>query len=111
MVFAMLGLLLIMIIVSSLLSLLASESDFDTEILNTFILFCLLYNHIVPISLYLAIDFVRICQMIFIHKDEAMFHGKGEDRKGATANNGDSNDEVGQIEYVVAEKTGTITKD
>lgn len=60
MLLRLLAALVILIIISSLCSIFLSEMPFDVPILNTFILFTLLYNNIVPISLYVAMDLVRM---------------------------------------------------
>jgi len=60
MVLGLLAALVILIIISSLCSIFLEEMPFDVPVLNTFILFCLLYNNIVPISLYVAMDLVRM---------------------------------------------------
>ncbi|CEL99327.1 unnamed protein product [Vitrella brassicaformis CCMP3155] len=73
--------------------------------------FIILYNNMVPISLYVTIDIVKGIQAILIERDPNMFY---ESEKlaatGAKARTVNLNDDLGQIEYVFSDKTGTITQ-
>ena len=73
-----------------------------------FFTFMILYNGLVPISLYVTIDLVRVIQTRFIQWDERMYYDL-EDRP-AIAKTGDLNEDLGQIEFVFSDKTGTLTE-
>lgn len=63
----MLAILVGLVVISLILNETSTISD-DVYVppLNSFILFVLLYNSIVPISLFVIMDLVKVLQMIFI---------------------------------------------
>jgi phospholipid-transporting ATPase len=73
-----------------------------------FLTFIVSYAHLVPISLYVALEFVKMIQSILISKDLEMFDS--ETGKTATARTIDLIEELGQVEFVFSDKTGTLTK-
>lgn len=79
-----------------------------TFALLNFITFMILYNSLVPISLYVTMDLIRIFQAQFIQWDLRMYHA-AEDQP-AVAKTGDLNEDLGQIEYIFSDKTGTLTE-
>ena len=64
------------------------------------------FQNIVPISLYISIEFVRTCQAAFIYYDIEMVY-KG---KSAVARSWNLSDDLGQIQYIFSDKTGTLTQ-
>ena len=69
----MLGILVGLVVVSIVLNQTNSISDdVDVDHLKNILLFVLLYNSIVPISLFVIMDLTKVLQMIFIQKDEDM---------------------------------------
>lgn len=91
--------LLLLVLFSSLSSMFLSSYNSNSFIEN-FILYTVLYNNIVPISLFVVIDLVRILQVFvcnYRHKGEIVF------------NNSDINENIGQVEYILADKTGTVS--
>ena len=79
----------------------------EFSVLN-FITFMILYNSLVPISLYVSMDIVRVIQAKFIQWDLKMYY-EPLDRPAITKT-GDLNEDLGQIEYVFSDKTGTLTE-
>lgn len=73
-----------------------------------FITFMILYNGLVPISLYVTMDIVRVLQAKFIQWDMRMYHAPGD--RSAVAKTADLNEDLGQIEYIFSDKTGTLTE-
>ncbi len=72
-----------------------------------FCTYLVLLNTMIPISLVVTIEMTKICQAYFINHDQLMF---SEWRKrGAQVNSSTLNEEIGQIEYVFSDKTGTLT--
>lgn len=66
------------------------------------------FQDIVPISLYLTIEGVRLCQAIFIYFDKDICYEKtGQPTIPRTYN---LSDDLGQIEYIFSDKTGTLTQ-
>ncbi|KAL5976712.1 Phospholipid-transporting ATPase 3 [Asimina triloba] len=62
-----------------------------------------LYSTIIPISLYVSIESTQ-----FINMDLRMYH-KGSDTP-ALARTSNLNEELGQVEYIFSDKTGTLTR-
>jgi phospholipid-transporting ATPase len=86
----------------------ASE-DFTPD-LNSFLVFFgyfLLYNTMIPISLIVSLEFVKVFQSYFITTDEEMYV-KARD-KFASVKTTTINEELGQVEYIFSDKTGTLT--
>ncbi|KAI5058579.1 hypothetical protein GOP47_0026749 [Adiantum capillus-veneris] len=67
----------------------------------------ILYGYIIPISLYVSIEIVKVLQATFINKDIHMFHP--ETNKFAGARTSNLNEELGQVETILSDKTGTLT--
>eukprot|EP00741_Cyanophora_paradoxa_P007254 tig00001095_g7017.t1 len=69
--------------------------------------FVILFNVMIPISLYVSAELVKLAQAYFIQQDEAMYHGESD--QPALARTSNLNEELGQVEYVFSDKTGTLT--
>lgn len=61
-----------------------------------------------PISLYISIEAVRTIQAAFIYFDFDMWYQKTD--TAALARSWNLSDDLGQIEYVFSDKTGTLTQ-
>lgn len=66
------------------------------------------FQNVVPISLYISIEFVRTCQAIFIYFDKDIWYEKTD--QPTLARSWNLSDDLGQIEYVFSDKTGTLTQ-
>jgi phospholipid-translocating ATPase len=66
------------------------------------------FQNIVPISLYISIEFVRTCQAAFIYFDSEMYYEKTD--QPSLARTWNLTDDLGQIEYIFSDKTGTLTQ-
>lgn len=66
------------------------------------------YSHLIPISLYVALEIVKLIQSMLIYCDYAMIDPSTN--KPATARTSDLIEELGQVEFVFSDKTGTLTK-
>ncbi|KAJ4849836.1 Phospholipid-transporting ATPase 3 [Turnera subulata] len=68
-----------------------------------------LYSTIIPISLYVSIEMIKFIQCTqFINKDLHMYHV--ETNTPALARTSNLNEELGQVEYIFSDKTGTLTR-
>ena len=69
--------------------------------------FIILFNRFIPISLYVTIDILKILQSKFMTWDLHLYCETTE--RSPVVKNTDLLDELGQIEYIFADKTGTLT--
>ncbi|XP_020276843.1 phospholipid-transporting ATPase 3 isoform X2 [Asparagus officinalis] len=84
------------------------NNRFLVAILSMFTLITL-YSTIIPISLYVSIEMIKFIQSTqFINKDIHMYHV--ESNTPALARTSNLNEELGQVEYVFSDKTGTLTR-
>ncbi|GER50453.1 ATPase E1-E2 type family protein / haloaciddehalogenase-like hydrolase family protein [Striga asiatica] len=67
----------------------------------------LLYSYLIPISLYVSIEIVKILQSIFINQDVCMYYEEAD--KPARARTSNLNEELGQVDTILSDKTGTLT--
>lgn len=67
----------------------------------------ILYGYLIPISLYVSIEFVKFLQAIFIDKDLHMYDE--ESGTPAQARTSNLNEELGQVDTILSDKTGTLT--
>ncbi|CAD8048326.1 unnamed protein product [Paramecium sonneborni] len=83
------------------------ENNYTLLSTISFFSFFLLYNTMIPISLVVSMEFVKVFQCYFINKDQDMYTQKRD--KFAKAQTSTINEELGQVEYVFSDKTGTLT--
>lgn len=67
----------------------------------------ILYNTFIPISLIVSLEFVKLFQGYFMETDPEMY--SYEYKKSMKASTVSINEELGQIEYIMSDKTGTLT--
>ncbi|KNE63375.1 phospholipid-translocating P-type ATPase, flippase [Allomyces macrogynus ATCC 38327] len=79
-----------------------------TTWLSTFFTFVILYNTMIPISLYVTLEIVKLAQAMFINQDLAMYHEASD--QPAEARTASLNEELGQVSYLFSDKTGTLTE-
>ncbi|KAF9447871.1 phospholipid-translocating P-type ATPase [Macrolepiota fuliginosa MF-IS2] len=68
----------------------------------------LTFQDIVPISLYISIEFVKTCQAAWIYFDADIWYEKTN--QATIARSWNLSDDLGQIEYIFSDKTGTLTQ-
>ncbi|KAH9043367.1 phospholipid-translocating P-type ATPase [Lactarius pseudohatsudake] len=87
-----------------------NRSDDNPSIngLITFAFALITFQNIVPISLYISIEVVRTCQAAFIYFDMDIYYKKTD--SPALARTFTLSDDLGQIEYIFSDKTGTLTQ-
>lgn len=73
-----------------------------------FLSYLILLNTVVPISLYVSVEVIRQCQSLLIDFDKKMYYKPKE--AYAKARTTTLNEELGQVEYVFSDKTGTLTQ-
>ncbi|ONK66265.1 uncharacterized protein A4U43_C06F5920 [Asparagus officinalis] len=67
----------------------------------------MLYSYFIPISLYVSIEIVKVLQTIFINQDIEMYHEASDTPAHARTSN--LNEELGQVDTILSDKTGTLT--
>ncbi|XP_051840611.1 phospholipid-transporting ATPase VA [Antechinus flavipes] len=63
---------------------------------------------LIPISLYVSIEIVKICQVFFIHQDKELYDEETDSKLQCRALN--ITEDLGQIQYIFSDKTGTLTE-
>eukprot|EP00002_Diphylleia_rotans_P033011 TRINITY_DN698_c0_g1_i11.p1 TRINITY_DN698_c0_g1~~TRINITY_DN698_c0_g1_i11.p1 ORF type:complete len:1852 (+),score=333.99 TRINITY_DN698_c0_g1_i11:998-6553(+) len=87
------------------LDFLRDEEGFAANL--SFITFLILFNNLTPISLYISMEVVRLYQARLIEYDKEMYYEKSD--TPALARTSNLNEELGQIQYIFSDKTGTLT--
>jgi len=70
--------------------------------------FIILFNNLIPISLQVTLEVVRFVQATFINMDIEMYHAESD--TPAMARTSNLNEELGIVNYIFTDKTGTLTK-
>ncbi|KAL6917836.1 hypothetical protein ACHAPO_000355 [Fusarium lateritium] len=68
----------------------------------------ILFQNLVPISLYITLEIVRTLQAVFIYNDVEMYYEPID--QPCIPKSWNISDDVGQIEYIFSDKTGTLTQ-
>ncbi|KAI9838893.1 MAG: hypothetical protein M1819_004101 [Sarea resinae] len=82
-----------------------------TPALNGFVTFwtaVILFQNLVPISLYISLEIIKTAQAFFIYSDTHMYYDKID--YPCTPKSWNISDDLGQIEYIFSDKTGTLTQ-
>lgn len=83
-------------------------SDIAKNFAYNLLTFIILYNNLIPISLQVTLELVRFLQAIFINLDIEMYHA--ESNTPAMARTSNLNEELGMVNYIFSDKTGTLTR-
>uniref|UniRef100_A0AAJ7UJC2 Phospholipid-transporting ATPase n=1 Tax=Petromyzon marinus TaxID=7757 RepID=A0AAJ7UJC2_PETMA len=78
------------------------------EMLVDFLSFMVLYNYVIPVSLYVSVEMQKFLGSRFVGWDLRLRDPNSHEP--AVANTSDLNEELGQVEYVLTDKTGTLTE-
>lgn len=65
------------------------------------------YSHMIPISLYVIIEVLKLVQSNLIKWDSKMYDAETDNN--AECRNSDLVEELGQIDFIFTDKTGTLT--
>ncbi|KAH7865009.1 hypothetical protein Vadar_001117 [Vaccinium darrowii] len=88
----------------------SSQYDPDKPLLSSFyhwVTSIILYGYLIPSSLYVSIEVVKFFQVMFINKDIHMYDEETETRAQARTSN--LTEELGQVDIILSDKTGTLT--
>ena len=78
------------------------------EILFTFLMSVIVFQIMIPISLYISMELVRVGQAYFMIRDTKMYDEASNSRFQCRSLN--INEDLGQIKYIFSDKTGTLTE-
>ena len=95
---------LILSLTSALLNTYKAHKTPEDNFFVTLIIFIMLYQNITPISLFVTLDVLRMYQMWRHRKHQS------RDISSAEVLNSCVVEDLGKVEYIVADKTGTITE-
>lgn len=93
--------------------------DRSNNILIVFFRFLTILSSFIPISLFVSLELIRLMQSVFMQYNDELSSvrttagkgaGKTVERQKFRANNYTMADELGCIDYVLSDKTGTLTK-
>jgi len=68
----------------------------------------ILFQNMVPISLFISLEIIKTCQAFFIYSDTDMYYEPLD--YPCTPKSWNISDDLGQIEYIFSDKTGTLTQ-
>uniref|UniRef100_A0A8C1FNZ9 Phospholipid-transporting ATPase n=1 Tax=Cyprinus carpio carpio TaxID=630221 RepID=A0A8C1FNZ9_CYPCA len=74
----------------------------------TFWSYIIILNTVVPISLYVSVEVLRLGHSYFINWDRRMYYSRKD--TPAEARTTTLNEELGQVEFIFSDKTGTLTQ-
>ncbi|XP_056234700.1 phospholipid-transporting ATPase VA [Seriola aureovittata] len=73
-----------------------------------FLTMIIVFQVLIPISLFVAIEIVKICQVYFIHQDLDLYDEETDTHLQCRALN--ITEDLGQMQYIFSDKTGTLTE-
>lgn len=79
----------------------------DAGVAPTLMGFIIMYNTLIPLSLYVTMEIIKVMQLCFLQYDVDMYHV--ESNTPADAKTATILEELGQVSYVFSDKTGTLT--
>uniref|UniRef100_A0AAR2JLB0 Phospholipid-transporting ATPase n=1 Tax=Pygocentrus nattereri TaxID=42514 RepID=A0AAR2JLB0_PYGNA len=73
-----------------------------------FLTMIIVFQVLIPISLFVSIEIVKICQVFFIHQDMELYDEETDSHLQCRALN--ITEDLGQMQYIFSDKTGTLTE-
>ncbi|NXX18954.1 AT10A ATPase, partial [Podargus strigoides] len=73
-----------------------------------FLTVIIVFQVMIPISLYVSIEIVKICQVYFIHQDKDLYDEETDSQLQCRALN--ITEDLGQVQFIFSDKTGTLTE-
>lgn len=78
------------------------------EFVANILTFVILFNNFIPLSMVVTVEIVRIALAQFINMDLDMYHDQSQ--MGAVAKTSTLVEELGQVDFLFSDKTGTLTQ-
>ncbi len=85
----------------------ACDSSDDYNDAGYFVTFFILYNNFIPISLYVTVEVCNYFQAFFVDHDLRLYDAHSD--TPALARTSNMNSDLGMVQYVFSDKTGTLT--
>jgi phospholipid-translocating ATPase len=82
-------------------------SNASVAFFPNFTSFIIMFNTMIPLSLYVSLEIVKLAQMFFLHTDIDMYDPVSN--TPCEPRTSTINEELGQISYIFSDKTGTLT--
>ncbi|XP_063105904.1 phospholipid-transporting ATPase VA isoform X2 [Cavia porcellus] len=79
-----------------------------TAAVYSFLTMIIVLQVLIPISLYVSIEIVKVCQVYFINQDLDLYDEETDSQLQCRALN--ITEDLGQIQYIFSDKTGTLTE-
>uniref|UniRef100_A0A9L0RSI9 Phospholipid-transporting ATPase n=1 Tax=Equus caballus TaxID=9796 RepID=A0A9L0RSI9_HORSE len=79
-----------------------------TAAVYSFLTMIIVLQVLIPISLYVSIEIVKVCQVYFINQDVELYDEETDSQLQCRALN--ITEDLGQIQYIFSDKTGTLTE-
>ena len=85
-----------------------SEQSFSINYISRIATFLIAYSQLIPISMYIGIEIIKLLHVPLIKYDENIFDI--DTNRPTVSRTSELIDELGQVNYIFCDKTGTLTK-
>jgi phospholipid-transporting ATPase len=75
-----------------------------------FISYFILLSFLIPMSMMVTLEIVKVVQITWMQWDEEMMTDKNDPESGMSAKTSNLNDELALVKYIFSDKTGTLTQ-